>query len=158
VDLSPRVNVPPAPRRRKNRRKLFSVGLLVLVLAAGGIVIAKFLTNSLDYYCNVDEVGVKPGCQAGRHLRIQGTVDKGTLHAADGVTTFDLSFNKVTVPVVYSGDPGGLFQECIPVVIHGVLRNGVFDGDDIEVKHSNTYSPANLALAKTESAACLQQG
>ncbi len=152
----------------KNRRKWLSIGLLVMVLAAGGVVIAKFLTTSLDYYCNVNEVGtqigqpgVKSGCEAGRRLRIQGIVDEGTLQAANGITTFKISFDKVTVPVVYDGDPGGLFQECIPVVVHGVMKNGTFDGDEVEVKHSNDYEAKNKARidqSKTESAACLQQG
>jgi cytochrome c-type biogenesis protein CcmE len=169
TDLSPRA-VETAPRKRRNNRKWVSIGILVLVLAAGGLVLTKFLTNSLDYYCNVDEVGHKSGCEAGRRLRIQGTVDEGTLQTSNGVTRFDISFNKVTIPVVYDGDPGGLFQECIPVVVHGRLVTTVvdgketrtFDGDEVEVKHSNDYEAKNPervdeAAAKNESAACLQQ-
>jgi cytochrome c-type biogenesis protein CcmE len=160
VDLSPRVaSTPPAPRLR-DRRKWVSIVLLVAVLAAGGLVLTKFLTSSLDYYCNVDEVGHKSGCEAGRRLRIQGTVVEHSLSSGGGVTTFKITFNKVTYPVVYNGDPGGLFQECIPVVVHGVMVNGVFDGDEVEVKHSNDYEAKNkdrLATAGKESAACLQQ-
>ena len=161
MDLSPRAtSTPPAPRVR-NRRTWLSIGLLVLVLAAGGIVLTKFLTSSLDYYCNVDEVGHKDGCETGRRLRIQGVVAEHSLSTAAGVTTFKISFNKVTVPVVYDGDPGGLFQECIPVVVHGVMQsNGTFDGDEVEVKHSNDYEAKNKAridAANKESAACSQQ-
>ncbi|MCU1395386.1 MAG: ccmE [Ilumatobacteraceae bacterium] len=160
MDLSPRIpeQTPSAPRVR-NRRTWLSIGLLVLVLAAGGVVLTKFLTTSLDYYCNVDEVGHKSGCENGRRLRIQGTVDEGTLKAANGVTTFDISFNKATIPVVYQGDPGGLFQECIPVVVHGEMQGGVFNGDEVEVKHSSTYeakNPDRISTANKESAACLQ--
>ncbi len=161
MDLSPRVTpTPPAPRVR-NRRKWVSIGLLVAVLGAGGIVLTKFLTSSLDYYCNVDEVGNKNGCETGRRLRIQGVVDEHSLSSSGGVTKFDMTFNKVTVPVVYDGDPGGLFQECIPVVVHGVMeKNGVFDGDEVEVKHSNEYEAENkgrIDEANKESAACSQQ-
>ena len=161
MDLSPRVTpTPPAPRVR-NRRKWVSIGLLVAVLGAGGIVLTKFLTSSLDYYCNVDEVGNKNGCETGRRLRIQGVVDEHSLSSSGGVTKFDMTFNKVTVPVVYDGDPGGLFQECIPVVVHGVMeKNGVFDGDEVEVKHSNEYEAENkgrIDAANKESAACSQQ-
>jgi cytochrome c-type biogenesis protein CcmE len=161
VDLSPRETAPVAPTAPRNTRKWVSVGLLVLVLAAGGLVLTKFLTSSLDYYCNVDEVGHKSGCEAGRRLRIQGTVEEGTLSTSNGVTTFDITFNKVTKKVVYDGDPGGLFQECIPVVVHGKLdaTTDVFDGDEVEVKHSNEYEAKNkdrLDQSKTESAACSQ--
>ncbi len=160
MDLSPRsAGVAAAPKAR-NRRKMMSIGLLVLVLAAGVLVVFKFLSTSLDYYCNVDEVGHKSGCEAGRRLRIQGVVDKGSIATDNGVTTFNLTFNKVTVPVVYdSGEPGGLFQQCIPVVVHGVMKGGTFEGDDVEVKHSNEYNEKNkarVATANAEAAACSQ--
>ena len=168
VDLTPRVTDPAAPPSRRNNRKWVSIGILVLVLAAGGVVLTKFLTTSLDYYCNVDEIGHKSGCETGRQLRIQGTVVEGTLTSSKGITTFDLSFNNVTMPVVYDGDPGGLFQACIPVVVHGEVKTRVvggtetrfFDGDEIEVKHSNEYEAKNkdrIDEANQESAACLQQ-
>ncbi|MGA1244862.1 MAG: cytochrome c maturation protein CcmE, partial [Ilumatobacteraceae bacterium] len=47
------------------------------------------------------------------------------------------------LPVRYDGEPGGIFKECIPVVVHGVVQNGVFLGDRIEVKHSNEYVADN---------------
>lgn len=156
MDLSPRTLdpnssdggdefVPPAPRVR-NGRKWLSIGLLVLVLAGGGVILTQFLNNSLDYYCNVDEVGVKgqpgvkSGCETDRQIRIQGRVVEGSLSSTDGVTRFDLIENGVTRPVVYDGDPGGSFQECIPVVVRGVMSDQLtFTGDEIEVKHGNDY-------------------
>jgi cytochrome c-type biogenesis protein CcmE len=97
----------------------------------------------VDYYCNVDEIGQKDGCDDGRRLRVQGIVDAGSV-ADDGTTTvFDVSFNGETIPVRYDGDPGGIFKECIPVVVHGVLKDGTFLGDRIEVKHSNEYEAEN---------------
>ena len=144
----------------RDRRKMMSIALLVVVLAGGALVVTKFLTNSLDYYCNVDEVGHKSGCEAGRSLRIQGVVEQHSFKTANGVTTFDMTFNEVTVAVVYDGEPGGLFQECIPVVVKGVMRNGTFEGKDIEVKHSNEYNEKNkdrIAKSETESAACSQK-
>ena len=53
--------------------------MLVVVLVAGGVVVTKFLTSAIDFYCNVDEIGSKDGCEAGRRLRIQGTVEEGTV-------------------------------------------------------------------------------
>ena len=115
-----------------------------MVLVAGGVVVTKFLTSAIDFYCNVDEVGHKSGCEAGRRLRIQGTVDEGSVEKVGAVTDFRISFNGVTRDVHYEGDPGGLFQECIPVVVHGTLdAAGVFEGDKLEVKHSNEYAAKN---------------
>ena len=75
------------------------------------------------------------------------------------VTDFRISFNGVTKEVRYQGDPGGLFQECIPVVVHGSLDSaGVFQGDKLEVKHSNEYAAENPdRLEPDRSAACSQQ-
>ena len=142
MDLSPREAVPSAPRVRRGKRWP-AIAVLVVVLIGGGVVLTKFLTSSIDYYCNVDELGTKDGCDAGRRLRVQGNVEEGSVESADGVTTFLVSFNGVEMPVRYEGEPGGIFQECIPVVVHGRLTDGVFEGDRVEVKHSNEYTAAN---------------
>ena len=140
LDLSPRQ---VSTRRRMRRRSIPAVVVLVLVVVAGGVVVTQFLTSAIDYYCNVDEIDVKDGCEAGRRLRIQGVVDEGSLRDEGTVTEFTVSFAGATLPVRYEGDPGGIFKECIPVVVHGVLDRGVFQGDRIEVKHSNEYEAAN---------------
>ena len=141
MDLTPRPVADAEPSRR--RRRLVPTLVLVLVIGAGAVVVTQFLTSAIDYYCNVDEVGVKDGCDPGRRLRIQGVVDEGSV-VDDGVaTTFSVSFNGARLPVRYEGEPGGIFKECIPVVVHGVVRDGVFLGDRIEVKHSNEYVADN---------------
>lgn len=139
-DLSPRVAM---PRTRSRRKPWLAIGVLTLVVVAGGVVLTQFLTSAIDYYCNVDEIDAKDGCEAGRRLRIQGVVDEGSLRDEGTVTAFTVSFAGSTVPVRYEGDPGGIFKECIPVVVHGILMDGVFMGDRIEVKHSNEYEAAN---------------
>lgn len=140
LDLSPRVSSLSASRRR---RPWGAIVVLALVVVAGFVVITKFLTSAVDYYCNVDEIGHKDGCEEGRRLRVQGVVEKGSVADDGTVTTFDISFNGVTMNVRYDGDPGGIFKECIPVVVHGVLDGDTFTGDRIEVKHSNEYEAKN---------------
>jgi cytochrome c-type biogenesis protein CcmE len=163
VNLAPRATDPAAPARRRGKRWP-AIVVLALVFVGGGIVVTKFLTSAIDYYCHVDEVGAKAGCETGQRLRIQGVVEKGTLHQVGGVTTFLIGFNGKTLPVRYEGDPGGIFQECVPVVVHGKLDGplpgATFAGDQLEVKHSNQYAADNkgrLDQANTESAACKQQ-
>jgi cytochrome c-type biogenesis protein CcmE len=141
LDLSPRDDQgTPAPR---SRRKWAPLVVLALVLVAGGVIVTQFLRSAVDYYCNVDEIGSRNGCEAGRRLRIQGTVDRGTVETVDGITTFTISFNEHTLPVRYEGQPGGIFEECEPVVVHGEIVNDVFEGDRVEVKHSNEYEADN---------------
>jgi cytochrome c-type biogenesis protein CcmE len=156
IDLTPRSD-PGAPAPRRARRRWGPIVVLALVLVAGGVIVTQFLRSAVDYYCNVDEIGHRSGCEAGRRLRIQGTVDKGTVANANGVTTFTISFGGKTLPVRYDGQPGGIFEECEPVVVHGQLVGGTFEGDRVEVKHSNEYIAANgdrLKQATTESTTC----
>lgn len=163
MDLTPRSAGEPAPGRRRRPWAAFVV--LALVLVVGGVAVTKFLTSAIDYYCNVDEIGHKTGCEAGRELRIQGTVDRGSVSRDGAVTNFRISFNGSTIPVRYEGGQVDLFQECIPVVVHGKVVETAgaerFQGTEIEVKHSNEYQAEHAdrvdpATGKTESAACTQ--
>ena len=142
MDLSPReTNVAPAPRVRKRQWRY--VALLSLVVVAGVVVVSQFLTSAIDYYCNVDEIGVKEGCDPDRRIRVQGTVEEGSVKQVLGATTFTLDFNGKTLDVAYEGDPGGIFQECIPVVAHGRMNGDTFEANRIEVRHSNEYVAEN---------------
>jgi cytochrome c-type biogenesis protein CcmE len=168
VDLSPRTltddgATPPAPPKRK--RPWPAIIVLVVVLVAGGLAVTKFLSSAIDYYCNVDEIGHKSGCDVGRNLRIQGTVDEGSISRDGDVTNFRISFNDVSMPVRYQGGQVDLFQECIPVVIHGKVvqtsSGDLFEGTEIEVKHSNQYEAdhpdrVDPLTGKAESAAWSQ--
>jgi len=164
VDLSPREAVAVAPRAR--RRKWLPMAVLALVLVAGGVMVAKFLTSAIDYYCNVDEVGVKDGCDVGRSIRIQGVVERGSVAQEGAVTSFVVAFDGVSMPVRVGSKPTGLFQECIPVVVRGrVVEDDtgarLFEGDEVIVKHDNEYDAENadrLDQSNAEAAACSQRG
>jgi cytochrome c-type biogenesis protein CcmE len=155
MDLSPRAPVDPAGPVRKRKRKWFPMIVLALVIVAGGVILTQFLTSAVDYYCNVDEVGSRGGCDEGRRIRLQGTVDEGSVEKVANTTEFTISFNGVTMPVSYDGEPGGIFKECIPVVVHGVIENGELQGDRVEVKHSEEYVSVNdKRVADAEAAGC----
>lgn len=164
MDLSPRStsDMTPQGRSTTSRRKWLPMVIVAVAIVAGGVVVTRFLTSAIDYYCNVDEIGVRSGCDEGRRIRVQGVVVEGSLSKVSGATTFDLSFHDKTVSVRYEGDPGGVFQECIPVVAHGRLEEGLFASDRIEVKHSNEYVEKNdtrLQESDKEAAACsVQEG
>jgi len=116
------------------------------VVVAGGVLVTRFLTSAVDYYCNVDEIGERSGCEAGRSLRVQGTVEEGSIQRRDGTTSFVIAFNDEELPVRYEGEPGGIFDECIPVVVHGRIEDdGVLRGTRVEVKHSSEYVDENAA-------------
>jgi cytochrome c-type biogenesis protein CcmE len=154
MDLSPRTSVEPAAPVR-NKRNWLAVLVLGLVVVAGGVIVTQFLTQAVDYYCNVDEVGQRSGCDEERRIRLQGTVDEGSVERVANTTEFTITFNDETIPVSYDGEPGGIFKECIPVVVHGVIENGTLLGDRVEVKHSDEYVAVNdERIADAEAAGC----
>ena len=165
MDLSPREVVPTA-QGRKRKRPWLAFAVLGLVLVAGGVMVTKFLTNAVDYYCNVDEVGVKDGCDVGRNIRIQGVVQEGSVEkSAAGAYNFVIAYNGKTMPVAVGSEPSGIFQECIPVVVRGRAvedTSGVtFEGDEVIVKHDNSYDAENkdrLQQTNAEAQACSQKG
>ena len=137
-DLAPR----PAPDVRRRRAWVPTI-VVAVALVAGGVIVTQFLTQAIDYYCNVDEIGDREGCDGERRLRVQGIVEEDSLRSEGVDTVFTMSFGGETLEVHYAGDPGGIFQECIPVVAHGRVVNGVLESDRIEVKHSNVYEAEN---------------
>lgn len=130
----------PAPT---TKRRWMPMVVLAVVLVAGGVIVTQFLRSAVDYYCNVDEVGVRSGCDADRRLRIQGVVERGTVETDGGDTEFVIAFNGKSLPVHYDGEPGGIFKECLPVVVHGRFDGATFLGDRVEVKHSDEYVAVN---------------
>ncbi len=145
TDLTPRTGPNDAAAPPRQRRNLLPMIVLALVLVAGGVIVTQFLRSAVDYYCNVDEVGQRAGCDAGRRLRLQGVVERGTIVSTGGDTAFDITFNDETISVYYDGEPGGIFKECLPVVVHGNFDSatGTFMGDRVEVKHSDEYVAVN---------------
>ena len=129
---------------KKKKRNVVPMLVLALVIVGGGVIITQGLNNAVDYFCNVDEVGTRDGCEEGRRIRLQGTVEPGTIDASvPGVTAFTMAFGDAQIDVSYDGIPGGIFKECIPVVVHGEIRDGVLEGDLVEVKHSDEYVAVN---------------
>ena len=119
LDLTPAAGTGRPPRRRRRRRWLPLV-VLGAGLVAGGVIVTQFLTlgRRLLLQRRRDRHqrrlrGRPPAARPGHGRRGHRSA------TVDGVTTFTISFNGVTLPVRYDGEPGGIFKECIPVVVHG---------------------------------------
>lgn len=157
MDLTPRTSTPSGSSASVRKRRWMPIVVVALAVIGGGVVVTQFLTSAIDYYCNVDEIGVRDGCDGDRRMRVQGVVEQSSIEQEAGSISFALDFNGKTLPVKYEGDPGGVFQECIPVVAHGRIVNGIFESNRIEVKHSNQYVEKNTDRfneSDKEAAAC----
>jgi cytochrome c-type biogenesis protein CcmE len=163
MDLSPRSAPETAGSTSARQRRWAPFAILGLVLIGGGVVITKFLTSAIDYYCNADEIGVVDKCSGERSVRVQGAVDEDSIveGPTGAIDAFTISFNGRTVPVNYSEAAAvpGLFQACIPVIVAGSLQaDGSLLATGVEVKHSDEYEDKNgVRIDDAESAACAQQ-
>ncbi|MFM7900017.1 MAG: hypothetical protein ACKO97_13780, partial [Actinomycetota bacterium] len=68
MDLTPR----PAPEAPRPKRRVLPAAIAGAAVVAGIVIVGFFLTSSIDYYCNVDEIGVREGCDDTRRVRVQG--------------------------------------------------------------------------------------
>ena len=96
MDLSPRDSGAETPARKKQRRWTPMI-VVALALVGGGVVVSKFLTSAIDYYCNVDEVGTRSGCEGTRKFRVQGVVVKGSLTQVNGETAFSMELSLIHI-------------------------------------------------------------
>ncbi|HWC68421.1 MAG TPA: cytochrome c maturation protein CcmE [Acidimicrobiales bacterium] len=143
VDLAPRATTDLAAPSPPRRRRWMWAGGLAAVLGVAAFIVFQFLANATLYFCNADEVGERSACSEGDRFRLQGTVDDGSVELTETGMTFTVTHNGATWPVRYEGEPGGIFDEGIPVVVEGRLVGGTFEGDRVLVKHSSTYREKN---------------
>jgi cytochrome c-type biogenesis protein CcmE len=138
MDLTPEAAAPAPPRRR---RRPLAYAVLVVVLAALGLVVYKGLSSASMYFYNANEAVARKDDLGTKRFRLQGTVlGEGYHPTAEGVD-FEVAYGGEKVDVRHVGDPPQLFKVGLPVVLEGHWDRGGawFDSDTILVKHSATY-------------------
>jgi cytochrome c-type biogenesis protein CcmE len=132
------------PRRKK---RLYLVLLMVIgIAAATGLAITAFDENLMFYYPPSEVVAGK--APVDHPFRMGGLVTPGSVkRQADGLTVqFDLTDNKDTVTVRYTGILPDLFREGQGIISKGRLRpDGVFVADEVLAKHDENYMPPEVA-------------
>jgi len=125
-------------------RKMVVYAVLgVLVLGAAVLMIARALQTSLVYFVLPSEYARDAASFDGRKIRLAGLVQPGSVGFDDAELqlTFNVTDTYETYQVRYDGAPPEMFQENGGVVIEGSFHEGVFQGDNLLVKHSNDYHP-----------------
>lgn len=126
----------------KNKKAIYAV-LGVAVLGVAGFLISQALSSSLVYFIMPSEYARDTASFDGRFVRLGGLVEPGSVKYDEEQLhlTFLVTDRVATYPVQYDGAPPDLFQENGGVVIEGRFHDGVFEGDNLLVKHSNDYHP-----------------
>ena len=101
------------------------VSSILVVVAALGFLVYTGLTDNMVYYYHVDEFLPKAAALEGEIIKVNGKVQKGSIHKRE----MDYDF-------VIHGTP----QNIVSVNYHGVVPDTFKDGSDVVVEGS--YDPA----------------
>jgi len=128
--------------RRPSRRPLLLVGVAATALAAFGFVLMSGLDDNIVYFVTPSELHEKGSEAYDAPVRLGGQVAPGSV--VWNADALDLRFRMTDgvreVEVHSSGAPPQMFRDGIGVIVEGRLtRAGVFESDNLMVKHSNEY-------------------
>lgn len=120
------------------------VGYLIaaaVILVAAGLMIYRALSSSLVYFIIPSEYAADPVQYDDRRIRLGGIVESGSVAFDEErlQLTFHVTDSLETYPVRHGGTPPELFQENSGVVVEGQFHDGVFESDNLLVKHSEVY-------------------
>ncbi len=133
---------------KRKQRMLLIASMVIGVGIAAGFALKAFNENLMFFYT---PAAVVAGEAPADHLiRVGGLVTTGSVQRkSDGLTvTFDLTDNKDTITVQYTGILPDLFREGQGIVAHGRLQGDrLFVADEVLAKHDENYMPPEVADA-----------
>ncbi len=136
--------------KRKHKRLTFVFIAMGLLGVATALVLSAF-EDSIVFFYSPTELTEKKIAD-GRHVRIGGLVEDGSIKKAEGaITLFRVTDLTSIVAVSYKGLLPDLFREGQGVVAEGKLKDGVFMATDVLAKHDENYMPPEVAEALKKS-------
>ncbi len=136
-----------APRRRSYASRRQKVLALAVIAGALGFLLARGLSNAMDYYLTAKQAVAQRTELGGKDFRVQGTVTPG-LARAGAALRFSITSGGTDVRVVSTGSPPQLFKVGMPVVLEGHWQGDFFSSSQIMVQHSSTYVEAHSPKPK----------
>lgn len=131
-------------QRRRLRRR---IGVVCIVLiGAVTYLLVEGLGSSLNYFDTVPQALHHKKSLGTQVFRLEGVVSQKSVHHTKTGASFTVSGNGYRVHVINQGNPPGLFQAGIPVVVVGhfkAVTSSEFLSNQIMVKHSATYIAAH---------------
>ena len=118
------------------KKKRYIIGSLILVIVLGYLGFTAFQDSS-TYYYTVDELLTDSELTTGQNVRVQGTVEIGSVQENDDIrqVQFMLTHNNYSILVVYSGIIPDAFKEDNDAVVEGSMeQDGTFKAHTISVK------------------------
>ncbi len=127
----------PPVRRSGLRLRYVVVGLVLL--GAFGFLIAKGIGSALDFYLTANQAVAQEASLGTKTINLEGVVEPGSIHATRAGVDFVVTSGATHLQVENAGSPPELFQPNIPVIAVGHFAAGIFESNQILVKHTSTY-------------------
>jgi cytochrome c-type biogenesis protein CcmE len=138
------------PTRKK---RLTLIVLMIVGVAVGvGFALRSLNQNIMFFFSPADILAGK--APANKDFRVGGLVVDGSVsRPGEGLTVeFDLTDNKSTVKVKYTGILPDLFREGQGIIADGRLNdNGEFIASEVLAKHDENYMPPEVMEAMKKS-------
>ena len=129
--------MPPLPPR--GRRWGILIGVAVVVIVIGYLAFSS-VGNALVYYLTPTELLARGDAAVGETVRLGGLVKVGSVERSAAEIAFVLTDGTHELPVHSSVLPTRSFREGIGAVVEGELTaSGVFEADEVIVKHDENY-------------------
>ncbi len=131
------------------RQRMIFAGVIVTGVALAATLAFMAIGENMLYFFSPTQIknGEAP---AERTLRVGGLVVPGSVKREDGSLTvqFDLSDNRESLTVSYTGILPDLFREGQGIVATGTLEpSGTFVAEEVLAKHDENYMPPEVAEA-----------
>ncbi len=141
--------------------RLFLVG--ALLVAGGGLAFVAMsdMGENLVYYWEPTQLMEAGEDAYGAQIRLAGLVETDSLvwdEPSQTVKLVVVDANEVKVPVIAHGAPPQMLREGIGVVVEGTYTQaGIFEADQLLVKHSNEYKAPEEGATADELYQTLEQ-
>ena len=127
---------------RPSRKPLMLVAVAAIALAGFGFILVGGLDDNIVYFVTPTELHAKGAEAYDAPVRLGGQVLPGSV--TWNADALDLRFRMTDgareVEVHSSGAPPQMFRDGIGVIVEGRMTSaGVFESDNLMVKHSNEY-------------------
>ena len=130
--------------KRQNRM------VLVALLVAGAVLAVTLLIQALgsntNYFYSPTEVA-EGKAPTGKNFRLGGLVAKGSVKRKDMLVSFDVTDNKNTFRIEYTGILPDLFKEGQGIITTGSLVGETFIATEVLAKHDENYMSPEVADA-----------
>jgi len=146
--------------KSSTRKKIWAGVGLAAVAVALVLLVGGGLKDNVVYFLTPSELEARGTSAVGEAVRLGGQVEEGSVRwdADAHDLRFVVTDGKTQIPVHSTGAPPSMFQEGMGVVVEGHFgSNGVFQSDNLMVKHSNEYHPPGKGESPRETFQTLMQ-